>query len=573
MGLQYRSKRRGQTVSDPQLQSTLQSNLQAISTVNPALALRISEPDLADHLKKTPDGKTLFFYGRVPRILDLQDKELPKVTGFAPAGAEIVLAGIGLGEAVESALNAPHSIIRAWERDPSLLKMALSRYDWSARILSGRLVLYLGVDCVHIPRAAIQTLWAHPALEGIYAIEMPLLRNNPRARRALICAGELFVKDIAEALEEQGYSVYTWDIERLSIAELKGTARVFKPEIAFAINFAPDLSEACQALDLPLAIWEIDPDTSFFSPCKQPQPETHIFTYRKSRVEMFKSAGFPNTIAMPLAANTDRRKPQPADHENTARFRSPLSFVGTSMVPTALAFQERFRTQIAKCYPNSDSTTAFDLQEAILLEQRKDFCQWKIPDLLEARAPGFRTECEGLGLDDPTVILGEMAASEKRLTCIATLGHLGIQVWGDVGWKHIEKHGAVHRGYAGHFKELNHIYSQCQVNVDIGRIYQSDIVPMRIFDILACGGFVLAEYTEALDDLFEIGEEIEVWRTIEELQDKAAYFLNHPKETRNIALAGRARVCRDHRIKDRVDQMLQAVLGARKAKTALTLVG
>ena len=95
---------------------------------------------------------------------------------------------------------------------------------------------------------------------------------------------------------------------------------------------------------------------------------------------------------------------------------------------------------------------------------------------------------------------------------------------------------------------------------------------MRIFDILACGGFVLAEYTEALDELFVIGEEIAVWRSIDELQEKAAYFLKHPEETRNIALAGRARVCRDHRIKDRVDEMLQAVLGARKAKKALALV-
>jgi hypothetical protein len=287
---------------------------------------------------------------------------------------------------------------------------------------------------------------------------------------------------------------------------------------------------------------------------------------------MFKSSGFPNTVSMPLAANTERRKPQSADHDNTARFRSAISFVGTSMVSTALDFQERFRTQVAKCYPSSDSTTAFELQEEILLEQRKDFCHWQVPDLLEARAPGFRGECERLGLDDPTIILGEMAASEKRLTCIARLGHLGIQAWGDVGWKHIEKHGVVHRGYAGHFKELNHIYSQCQVNIDVGRIYQSDIVPMRIFDILACGGFVLAEYTDSLEDLFKIGEEIEVWRTIEELQDKAAYFLKHPKKTRDIALAGRARVCRDHRIKDRVEEMLQAVLGAREAKNALALV-
>ena len=35
-----------------------------------------------------------------------------------------------------------------------------------------------------------------------------------------------------------------------------------------------------------------------------------------------------------------------------------------------------------------------------------------------------------------------------------------------------------------------------------------DITPMRIFDIIACGGFVLVEYSRELDEIFEIGSEI-----------------------------------------------------------------
>jgi spore maturation protein CgeB len=353
--------------------------------------------------------------------------------------------------------------------------------------------------------------------------------------------------------------------------------RVFHPEVAFAINFATGLSEACQDLNLPLAIWEIDPDTGFLPPCEQPQPNTHIFTYRASRVPLFKAAGFRNTCEMPLAANTDRRKPQSLNpqqlsSDSSLQYRSPISFVGTSMVSTALDFQDRFQKLIAKAYPNAQAETATVLQDEILAEQRKDFGQWQIPELVEARAPGFRSTCQSLGLDDPTVVLGEMAASEKRLTCVAQLGHLGIQAWGDIGWKHVEKYGVTYRGYAGHFKELNHIYSHSKVNVDVGRIYQSDIVPMRIFDILACGGFVLAEYTPALDSLFVLGEELVVWHDLSDLKEKAAYYLAHPQAAQTIALAGRARVCRDHRIKDRVQEMLNAVLKESRAAKGLALV-
>jgi spore maturation protein CgeB len=96
---------------------------------------------------------------------------------------------------------------------------------------------------------------------------------------------------------------------------------------------------------------------------------------------------------------------------------------------------------------------------------------------------------------------------------------------------------------------------------------------MRIFDILACGGFVLAEYTEALEELFIMNEEIVCWRSASELREKAGYYLQHPEEARAIALAGRARVCRDHRIKDRVHGMLRVLLESRETPRSLSLAG
>lgn len=41
---------------------------------------------------------------------------------------------------------------------------------------------------------------------------------------------------------------------------------------------------------------------------------------------------------------------------------------------------------------------------------------------------------------------------------------------------------------------------------------------MQIFDIMACGGFVLADYSRELDEIFEIGREVETYRTIDELE-------------------------------------------------------
>ena len=543
-------------VSDIEL---LHRNLRALAEIQPNLARRIALPACRDHLEESSSGKVYYHYGRLPRTLGLKPEEVEHWPEFSPEQSEIVLAGVGLGEAVYHALERRHSRIHAWDRDPMVWRLALSRYDFSESIRSGRLTLYLGVDAILIPRSPSQTLWTHPVLESVYTNEIALLRQGVRKKRALVCDGELFVRDIAEALQANGYSTYTWSIENLAPEELAHTVAVFKPEVVFAVNFSRDLSEACARFQLPLAIWEIDPSTEFLPKSQLPQTQTTVFTYRKSRVEAYKKANFPNCVHLPLASNPERRRPEALTPRQQSRFQTKVSFVGASMVETAQKFRSRFIDQFLACYPTYDRTIVEGFLQGILDLQRQDLSNWKLPQLIAQHAPNFVEDCQKRGLENPLVLAGEIAAAEKRLTCVARLAHLGVQVWGDSGWKQISQHGVTHRGYAGHFKELNRIYVGSQINIDIGRFYQSDIVPMRIFDILACGGFVIAEHSKDLESLFELDREIVCWRTPKELLAKTTYFLDHPQEARTIAERGRQRVLSQHRIQDRVQSMLKRI--------------
>ena len=111
-------------------------------------------------------------------------------------------------------------------------------------------------------------------------------------------------------------------------------------------------------------------------------------------------------------------------------------------------------------------------------------------------------------------------------------------------------------GGAGHMEELTRVYNASIINVDIGRIYQTDIPPMRLFDIMACGAFQLAEHSEAVSNLFEIGVEIETWKTIGELKNKVAWYLKHPSQAGKIAARGMAAVRKDHTVTQRLKEMM-----------------
>lgn len=66
----------------------------------------------------------------------------------------------------------------------------------------------------------------------------------------------------------------------------------------------------------------------------------------------------------------------------------------------------------------------------------------------------------------------------------------------------------------------------------------------------------MAEYCENLEELFKLGEEVMVYRTLEELVEKVEYYLNHQDEAREIADQGMAAVREKHTIKQRVEKML-----------------
>jgi spore maturation protein CgeB len=188
-----------------------------------------------------------------------------------------------------------------------------------------------------------------------------------------------------------------------------------------------------------------------------------------------------------------------------------------------------------------------------------DYSHYAVPDCLDGVCPGFRDHEVSNGAIDPARYLGEIAAAEKRLNTMAALAAHAPAVWGDSGWQRLQDHGVRYLGSALHETELPLIYSGSTINVDVGRIYQNDIVTMRIFDILACGGFVLAEHSPALKELFEIGVEVESYSSLTELQEKVAYYLEHPEAARTIAERGRQAVLERHTIDQRIEAMLHVV--------------
>lgn len=60
-------------------------------------------------------------------------------------------------------------------------------------------------------------------------------------------------------------------------------------------------------------------------------------------------------------------------------------------------------------------------------------------------------------------------------------------------------------------------------------------IPLRVFDILGAGGFLLTDWREDLKDCFTIGKDLEVFDGIDDLLEKTDYYLEH--EDKRVAIA------------------------------------
>ncbi len=116
----------------------------------------------------------------------------------------------------------------------------------------------------------------------------------------------------------------------------------------------------------------------------------------------------------------------------------------------------------------------------------------------------------------------------------------------------------VHQG-VDYYTAMNKIFYLSKINLNITLPSIETGMPQRILDIMGSGGFVLTNYQQELEDYFEIGKEIEVFRDLDELMEKTAYYLSHEEERVRIAMNGYMKVRDNFSYTHQLNLILQKV--------------
>ena len=106
---------------------------------------------------------------------------------------------------------------------------------------------------------------------------------------------------------------------------------------------------------------------------------------------------------------------------------------------------------------------------------------------------------------------------------------------------------------------MPHVFKHSKINLNITLRSIVSGIPLRVFDIMGCGGFLLTNYQQDMFEYFVPEEDFIFYSDMEELSDKCKFFLEHDDIRKKIAGNGYEKVRKYHTFDIRIEEILNTI--------------
>lgn len=355
----------------------------------------------------------------------------------------------------------------------------------------------------------------------------------------------------------------------------------YHPMFVFSINFFPAIADICHIYGTKYLCWTVDcPVLELFS--KSVQHDTNrIFLFDRAQYERIYSYNPKGIFYLPLAAATERfdKVVSTITEEDKKKYSSDISFVGSLYIEKNPLRKLREKLPgfvngyIDGVVEASLKVMGYNFMEETITEEivsalkKTDSHFYSPKDMVTDRLKVSSLSSdysESANVDISKFVaahsyLGMQAAETERIRTLNTLAqyfNVDLYTRSDISdLKNVYIHGGVKT-----LTEMPKIFHLSKINLNMTIKPIQTGLPLRIFDIMGCGGFCMTNYQVEIPELFEIGVDLEAYGSLEELVDKCSYYLTHEEERRQIALNGYRKVKEYHGYLNRMVEMVKAAV-------------
>ncbi len=337
-------------------------------------------------------------------------------------------------------------------------------------------------------------------------------------------------------------------------------------DLVFSINFFPTVSDVCNIFHIPYAGWTVDSPVLELYSRSGANACNYIFVFDKCQYQEFAPMYPGHVFHLPLACDPDFMQDviKRADEaEKDGRFFADVSFVG-SLYTEKCAFDrlqnapEHLTGYLDGLIQAQLKLNGYYLADELLNEPLVSAFKEHMPDFY---APMDAPQLTDAAIISQYYIGNKLTAVERQRLVKLVAAHFPLTMYTASDTSGIP--GVKNKGLAKTLTQMPLIFHDSTINLNMTSKAIRSGIPLRVWDILSCGGFVLTNYQAELTDFFTPGETLDVFTNEQDLIEKCAYYLEHPTRAKEIAEAGLSLVRERHTYRHRIEHMLNVIFHSR----------
>ncbi|MDD6056907.1 MAG: DUF3880 domain-containing protein [Clostridiales bacterium] len=376
--------------------------------------------------------------------------------------------------------------------------------------------------------------------------------------------------DLIAVLEELGHSVEEMTEEMTNkniyaeeqLAIISNALKQKKYDMVFSINFFPIVSEVCNIFKTLYTCWIVDAPVLELYSWSIRNECNRIFLFDYALYEEFSAENPQGIFYLPLGANYERldRLIDGITQEDRKKYASEISFIGSLYTEKCPYNRLKEDGSYLKGYLDG-------LIEAQMKVYGYNFLEECISDTVleefKRKVPFYRFPEKANHNERAAMAhlyLGNKVTEQERLRLLKSISErYPLALYTGSETKTLPK--ADCRGLAETMTEMPKIFHLSKINLNFTSKPIRTGLPMRIWDILGAGGFVLTNYQQELPEYFELGKDLETYASEAELLEKIGYYLEHETERAAIARNGYEKAKANYSLRQRVGELLQCAVG------------
>ena len=346
------------------------------------------------------------------------------------------------------------------------------------------------------------------------------------------------------------------DYDTKYLETLKNKLMQKKYDCVFTVNFIPIVARVCNVFKTPYVCWTAD------NPCFQLYSETlklptnRIFMFDKSQYEKFSPLNPDCCFHMVLACDYKTWNSMEITEKDHKDYDCDISFIGST-------YEEKCRYNKIPDIPDYIKGYVNGLINAQLNVYGYNFIEDSLTDEF---CKEFKKVADWYPLGEDYVedtraiiadsYIGYKCTEQERIRTIRNISdNFNMDLYTQSDVSHFPN---VHfKGAADSETMMPKIFKCSKINLNMTNRPIRTGLPLRIFDIMCSGGFLLTNYQSELSDHFEIGKDLVAYESQEDLLNKIAYYLEHEDERKEIAQNGQNKVRNEHTYAIKLKEILK----------------